>query len=605
MHFRSLPSVIAMFSLFVAGLVAAPTGAATPDEQEKTPLVRATLVPRDARTVSLLSVDVDIVGRLDHLGMTTVETSTERLAQLEESGMIEGYSIARPLHLLLDESTVTVQADVVNAQGRTGAGSAVVVIDSGINRDHPAFDDRIVAEACFLDGINGTCPSIGGARIAVGPGTAHPCAASGCRHGTHVAGIVGSSDNDLPGVAPGVDLVAVRITDNSGAIVSSDVLDALDWVLSIVETHAVVAVNLSLGADEDPGACRDVAWEAAVAALADAGVAVVAASGNSADDGLLPVAFPACLPGVVSVGATERSPGTGLAAGAAPELADFTQYDGVLDLVAPGVDIRSADTPGSGFVSLDGTSMAAPHVAGAFALLAGTQTAWSPDRFVELLRTTGVMVERFTALEGDRHERYPEVRLASAIAFDPFDDALDGYWVAAADWAKHTGVSNGVGGDLFGPGITLNRAQAVTFLWRLMGSPEPSESSGFADVPDGQYYTEAVAWAKEVGITVGTSPTTFGPGGLVSRGVMATFLWRLAGESSGALGVFADVPDNAFFAEAVGWMAENEITTGTSTTTFSPEDLVNRAQMITFIWRLVNTASAWDPAVDVPETAMF
>ena len=86
---------------------------------------------------------------------------------------------------------------------------------------------------------------------------------------------------------------------------------------------------------------------------------------------------------------------------------------------------------------------------------------------------------------------------------------------------------------------------------------------------------------------------------------MATFLWRLAGESSGALGVFADVPDNAFFAEAVGWMAENEITTGTSTTTFSPEDHVNRAQMITFIWRLVNTASAWDPAVDVPETAMF
>ncbi len=167
----------------------------------------------------------------------------------------------------------------------------------------------------------------------------------------------------------------MRITNNSGAIVSSDVLDALDWVLSIVETHAVVAVNLSLGADEDPGACRDVAWEAAVAALADAGVAVVAASGNSADDGLLPVAFPACLPGVVSVRATERSPGTGRSAGS-PELADFTQYDGVLDLVAPGVDIRSADTPGSGFVSLDGTSMAAPHVAGRIRPARRNTTAW-------------------------------------------------------------------------------------------------------------------------------------------------------------------------------------------------------------------------------------
>lgn len=77
MHLRNLPSVIVMFSVFVAGLVAAPMGAAMPDEQEKTPLVRATLVPRDARTVSLFSADVDIVGRLDHLGMTTVETSPE------------------------------------------------------------------------------------------------------------------------------------------------------------------------------------------------------------------------------------------------------------------------------------------------------------------------------------------------------------------------------------------------------------------------------------------------------------------------------------------------------------------------------------------------
>ena len=86
------------------------------------------------------------------------------------------------------------------------------------------------------------------------------------------------------------------------------------------------------------------------------------------------MAFPACLPGVFSVGATERSPGIGLAQDSTPELTGFTQYEGTLDIVAPGFDIMSGVTPGSGFASLDGTSMAAPHVAGAFALLAGTQT---------------------------------------------------------------------------------------------------------------------------------------------------------------------------------------------------------------------------------------
>lgn len=92
---------------------------------------------------------------------------------------------------------------------------------------------------------------------------------------------------------------------------------------------------------------------------------------------------------------------------------------------------------------------------------------------------------------------------------------------------------------------------------------------------------------------------------MVSRGVMATFLWRLAGEPPGTFGVFADVPDNVIFARAVAWMADNEITTGASPTTFSPDDLVNRAQVITFIWRLANTAGAWGSGVELPETVTF
>lgn len=302
MPLRNSLLALVMLLLTVAGPVAASTGAATLDAKEASQLVRATIVLSDTGAASLFAADVTVVGRLDRLGLLTVEATPERLAELKASGAIEGYSVARPLHLFLDESTIAVEANLVNVQGHTGAGAAVVVIDSG------------------------------------------------------------------------VDLVAARVADNSGAIMSPDVLDALNWVLTVAETHNIVAVNLSLGTDVDPGPCRNVAWEAAIAALADAGVAVVAASGNSASAGLLPVAFPACLPGVFSVGATERSPGIGLAQDSTPELTGFTQYEGTLDIVAPGFDIMSGVTPGSGFASLDGTSMAAPHVAGAFALLAGTQT---------------------------------------------------------------------------------------------------------------------------------------------------------------------------------------------------------------------------------------
>jgi subtilisin family serine protease len=373
-------------------------------------------------------------------------------------------------------------------------------------------------------------------------------------------------------------------------------------------------VNLSLGgsptictASDAPTAELRRLYESAAQQLAAEGVAVVAASGNSADR-FIPVTdvgFPACLDGFIAVGATERDAGAGLAPDASAEITTFTQFSGTgLDIVAPGFDIQSAFPGGSGI--FDGTSMAAPHVAAAFALLDGTQPGWTPQRFAELLRTTGAMVERRTADPDDRHRRYPELRLLDALAFVPFDDATSGFWVEAADWAKYTEVSTGVGDNLYDPETVLNRAQAVTFLWRLMGEPAPAAPSGFTDVPDGTFYTEAVAWAAEQGITTGTSGGRFEPLEPVTRAQMATFLWRLAGTPSGSPSAgFSDVPSGAFFTDAVDWMAANGITTGTTPTTFSPDDEVTRAQMITFIWRLVNAPDAWTGEVAPPDLVMF
>lgn len=190
------------------------------------------------------------------------------------------------------------------------------------------------------------------------------------------------------------------------------------------------------------------------------------------------------------------------------------------------------------------------------------------------------------------------------MAFEPFADAGNGFWVAAADWAKHTGVSVGIGENRYGPERTLNRAQAVTFLWRVMGEPA-APSGSFPDVPDGVYYTEPVAWAAEERITTGIAGS-FLPEDPVTRAQMATFLWRLVGSPTGSSPAgFLDVPDGQYYTDAVDWMAENGITTGTSPTEYSPDDIVTRAQMITFVWRLVNRPAAWSGAVEPPALAMF
>ncbi|MEM9466034.1 MAG: S-layer homology domain-containing protein [Actinomycetota bacterium] len=602
----------------------APVGALDGDDDTSMVLVRPADGLQLAGGAALDDLEgVEVDGTLDELGLVRVEVTPAGHAALGASSVVGAVIAEHPMELFLDESTVIVEADGAEADGFDGTGSLVVVIDSGVNPDQGAFGDRIVAEACFLDAVatpfeTDLCPT--GGNSATGPGSSMPCTtpAADCAHGTHVAGIAVSSLAPIEGVAPGAGLIAIRVMKDGGGpftISSTDVLSALDHVLALARSGSnIAAVNLSLGGA--PTICTDTsadavnlvaAYEQATADLATEGVAVVAASGNSAD-ALVPVtdvAFPACVDNIISVGATERSAGTGFAPDDGPELTEFTQYDGVgLDLVAPGFDIESP-VPGGTSV-FDGTSMAAPHVAAAFAILDGTQSGWTPERYAELLRSTGVMVERHTPDPGDRHERYPELRLLDALGFVPFSDATHGFWVAAADWAKYTGVSAGIGGNLYDPDSTLTRAQAVTFLWRLMGEPAPSGPSGFTDVPDGTFYTDAVAWAAEEGITAGTGGGLFEPNEPVTRAQMATFLWRLVGEpccfpDPG----FTDVPGTIFYTEAVRWMAANGITVGTSPTTFSPNDVVTRAQMITFIWRLVNSPDAWSGGVAPPDLVLF
>ena len=167
-----------------------------------------------------------------------------------------------------------------------------------------------------------------------------------------------------------------------------------------------------------------------------------------------------------------------------------------------------------------------------------------------------------------------------------FYDVPNGaYFYEAVKWAVDKGITNGLSDTMFGPYESCTRAQIVTFLWRAAGSPEPKTVSSFTDVPASAYYAKAVAWAVENGITNGMTETTFAPDATCTRGQSVTFLYRaLKGTASGSTN-FTDVKSDAFYADAISWAVANNVTNGTSNTTFSPNADCTRAEIVTFLYR--------------------
>lgn len=167
------------------------------------------------------------------------------------------------------------------------------------------------------------------------------------------------------------------------------------------------------------------------------------------------------------------------------------------------------------------------------------------------------------------------------------DVPVNAYYYDAVLWAATEGIARGTSATTFSPNATCTRAQVVTFLWRAAGCPTPETSElPFEDVVKGRYYETAVLWAVENGITCGTSATTFSPDATCNRAQFATFLWRAQGmPDAGTSNPFTDVAEDAYYYDAVLWAAEEGITLGTSATTFSPNASCTRAQAVTFLWR--------------------
>jgi subtilisin family serine protease len=301
---------------------------------------------------------------------------------------------------LLDVSVPLVQADQTRALGFDGAGQTVAVIDTGVDAVHPNLVGKIVGEACFASGSpgpSGDCPNGDDSQSGAGAGT-YCTWSSECFHGTHVAGIAAGEGPSYDGVAPGATLVSIQvfseITSSTQCSPSpapcarayeSDVLAALEEVYDVFRfEHTIPAVNLSLGGQTytSQSACDadNAAYKAAIDNLRSVDVATVIAAGNNGlSNGL---ADPACISTAVSVSAT----------GDTDTIPSWANRASFLSLWAPGNAIRAPYYGTSQYANASGTSMAAPHVAGAWAILRGAVPEAGVAEILLALQTTGVPI---------------------------------------------------------------------------------------------------------------------------------------------------------------------------------------------------------------------
>ncbi len=168
-----------------------------------------------------------------------------------------------------------------------------------------------------------------------------------------------------------------------------------------------------------------------------------------------------------------------------------------------------------------------------------------------------------------------------------FTDVAKNAWYAdAVFWAMDKDITTGTSNTTFSPDDPCTRAQIVTFLWRAVESPAVSGDNPFTDVTEDAWYRSAVLWAVDEGVTAGTGDAVFSPDDPCTRAQAVTFLWRVAGSPAvSGDNPFTDVAEGAWYYDAVLWAVDKGITAGTGRTTFSPDDLCTRAQIVTFLWR--------------------
>lgn len=304
-----------------------------------------------------------------------------------------------PVPPTLAQSVPLIRADQAAAQNVTGTNQVVAILDTGVVKTHPMLKGKVVAEACYSTTSSistSLCPRKASSSTAPGSGVNCSPGIQGCDHGTHVASIAAGNTTSLKGVARDARIIAIQIFSRfnnartcspapAPCILSytSDQIRGLERVLALRGQYNIAAVNMSLGGGLYSSACdaSNPAQKAVIDNLRSVGIATVIAAGNNGADGF--ISAPACISTAVAVGSTTK----------ADQISSFSNHAALVDLMAPGSSIYAA-VPSSGYGTKSGTSMATPHVTGAWAVLKQARPMATTSEIESALACTGVPVTR-------------------------------------------------------------------------------------------------------------------------------------------------------------------------------------------------------------------
>lgn len=347
---------------------------------------------RQARVERAIAAqNATVLHRFTYVPQMVLEVDAAALQALQSTAGVAAIEEDRLNALHLSSSVPVINGDDVRALGYTGAGWAVAVLDTGVQNNHPWFGSRVIAEACFNTTSTSNnsftrCPN--GQENMTGAGAAADDCPE-CGHGTHVAGIAAGRDPNGThiGVAPDANIIGVNvfsyfpgnIGSNRVLAYNSDIYQGLEYVYGLRNTYQIAAVNMSLGGGSFTSACDNDGTKPYIDNLRAAGIATVISSGNSGSS--TGIGAPGCVSTAITVSSTMDN----------DTVSSFSNVNAVVDVYAPGHFITSA-TPGSTTGSKSGTSMAAPHVAGAWAVLKQADNAANVTTIENVLETTGVPI---------------------------------------------------------------------------------------------------------------------------------------------------------------------------------------------------------------------
>jgi subtilisin family serine protease len=358
------------------------------------------------------------------------------------------------------DSIPLIHADDLWGKADKGSGRTVAILDTGVAKNHPVLKGKVVSEACYSskNGASGLsfCPGGAAHSTAAGSGVNCPTSIAACNHGTHVASIAAAMETSAKiGDAPSAKIIAIqvftKVTTKAGCgttappcakTFDTDWLQALQRVYALHNTYHIDAVNMSLGGIKSSktgysGPC-DATFPAAASAIKKvnaAGIAVVVASGNDSLTGS--IAYPACISTAIAVGASLKQAHTE----AEPA---FSNESPQVKLLAPGVDINAAIPPNK-FEKMSGTSMAAPAVAGTYALLRQAKPKASVNDILAALICTGKIIP----VEGKGRPRIDLINAYNRLLLPPkvkrsweFNESADEFdWTPfVGNWIVHGGT---------------------------------------------------------------------------------------------------------------------------------------------------------------------